>query len=78
LLRVFETKIGYIGHCRFLLEVHLYRRSEFFNGNVLNGDPPRKYTPDEVAQKVEIAKDYKPCKNPSCKKQKCTITGEPT
>ncbi|KAK1645184.1 hypothetical protein QYE76_062989 [Lolium multiflorum] len=49
-----KNKIGYIGHRRFLDKNHPYRRSRLFNGTTETRDPPRKYTPKEVAAKKNI------------------------
>jgi hypothetical protein len=53
-----KNKIGYIGHRRFLDKDHPYRKSRLFNGTTETRDPPRKYTPKEVAAKVEMVKDF--------------------
>ena len=53
-----KNKIGYIGHRRFLHQDHPYRRSRLFNGKTEFRDPPRRYTPKEVAEKVERVKDF--------------------
>ena len=58
-------KIGYIGHRRFLLKDHPYSRSRLFNGKPETRDAPRKFTPEEVKEKVERVKDFTHGKNPS-------------
>ncbi|KAK1604853.1 hypothetical protein QYE76_028526 [Lolium multiflorum] len=74
-----KNKIGYIGHRRFLDKSHPYRRSRLFNGKAETRDPPRKYTPKEVAAKVERVKDFEHGKNPiSRKRKRATVPGEPT
>ena len=74
-----KNKIGYIGHRRFLHKNHPYRRSRLFNGKTEIRDPPRKYTPKEVAEKVERVKDFEHGKNPiSRKRKRATVPGEPT
>jgi hypothetical protein len=75
-----KNKIGYIGHRRFLDKSHPYRRSRLFNGKTETRDPPRKYTPKEVAEKVERVKDFEHGKNPiiSRKRKRATVPGEPT
>ncbi|KAK1667840.1 hypothetical protein QYE76_055999 [Lolium multiflorum] len=74
-----KNKIGYIGHRRFLDKNHPYRKSRLFNGKAETRDPPRKYTPKEVAGKVERVKDFEHGKNPiSRKRKRATVPGEPT
>jgi hypothetical protein len=46
-----KNKIGYIGHRRFLLKNHPYRRSNLFNGKADKRDPPREFT--QVEKKRE-------------------------
>jgi hypothetical protein len=42
-------------------------------------DPPRKYTREELAEKIETVKDYVPRKNPAVNKRKRpVVTDEPT
>jgi hypothetical protein len=57
---------------------HPYRKSKLFNGKAEDREPPRKFTPKEIEEKLEMVKDYKPGKNPQYKKRKCTVEGEPT
>ena len=74
-----KNKIGYIGHRRFLDDSHRYRRSKLFNGKTEKGNPPREFTADEKKEKIELAhKDFKHGKNPTCKKRKRVVKGEPT
>jgi hypothetical protein len=73
-----HNKIGYIGHRRFLAKDHIYRRSKVFNGKIETRDAPRKFTPEEVKEKVERVKDYTPGKNPSNKRKRVAEKGEPT
>ena len=45
---------------------------------LFRSDPPRKYTAEELAEKIELAKDYETGKNPECKKRKRpVVTDEP-
>ena len=71
------NKIGYVGHRRFLPNDHRYRKSKVFNGKFEDREPPRKFTPEEILQKVDRVKDYQPGKNPANKKRQRTVKGEP-
>jgi hypothetical protein len=77
--KALTNKIGYIGHRRFLPKYHTYRRSKLFKEKAEPRDPPRKYTQEELAEKLETVKDYVPGKNPAINKQKRpVVTDEPT
>ncbi|GJS58354.1 hypothetical protein Tco_0653138 [Tanacetum coccineum] len=41
-------KTAYVGHRRFLKKPHKWRRSLEFNGEIENGDPPRKFDRDQI------------------------------
>ena len=73
-----KNKIGYIGHRRFLRTDHPYRRSKLFNGKVEERGPPRKFTVEEIKEKVERVKDFIPGKNPNLRKRKRVPQDEPT
>ncbi|KAK1604788.1 hypothetical protein QYE76_028461 [Lolium multiflorum] len=63
----------------FPLHAAFLWKSRLFNGTTETRDPPRKYTPKEVAAKVERVKDFEHGKNPiSRKRKRATVPGEPT
>ncbi|KAK1605080.1 hypothetical protein QYE76_028753 [Lolium multiflorum] len=63
----------------FPLHAAFLWKSRLFNGTTETRDPPRKYTPKEVAAKVEMVKDFEHGKNPiSRKRKRATVPGEPT
>jgi hypothetical protein len=68
--KALTNKIGYNGHRRFLPKDHPYRRRKLFNGKAQPRDPPRKYTREELVEKLETVKDYVPGKNPAVNKRK--------
>ncbi|GJS00904.1 putative mitochondrial protein [Tanacetum coccineum] len=41
-------KTAYVGHRRFLKKPHKWRRSLEFNGEIEDGDPPRKFDRDQI------------------------------
>ncbi|GKA67502.1 hypothetical protein Tco_0767419 [Tanacetum coccineum] len=41
-------KTAYVGHKRFLKKPHKWRRSLDFNGEIEDGDPPRKFNQDDI------------------------------
>ncbi|GJX23059.1 zinc finger, PHD-type containing protein [Tanacetum coccineum] len=41
-------KTAYVGHKRFLKKPHKWRRSLEFNGEIEDGDPPRKFDRDQI------------------------------
>ncbi|GJZ50266.1 hypothetical protein Tco_0604456 [Tanacetum coccineum] len=41
-------KTAYVGHIRFLKKPHKWRRSLEFNGEIEDGDPPRKFDWDQI------------------------------
>ncbi|GJV60011.1 hypothetical protein Tco_1466111 [Tanacetum coccineum] len=41
-------KTAYVGHRRFLKKPHEWRRSLEFNGEIEDGDPPRKFNRDQI------------------------------
>nr|GEW58163.1 hypothetical protein [Tanacetum cinerariifolium] len=41
-------KTSYVGHRRFLKKPHKLRRSLEFNGEIKDGDPPRKFDQDQI------------------------------
>nr|GEU83235.1 hypothetical protein [Tanacetum cinerariifolium] len=41
-------KTAYVGHKRFLKKPHKLRRSLEFNGEIEDGNPPRKFNPDQI------------------------------
>ncbi|GJT57079.1 hypothetical protein Tco_0992133 [Tanacetum coccineum] len=41
-------KTAYVGHIRFLKKPHKWRRSLDFNGEIEDGDPPRKFDRDDI------------------------------
>ncbi|GKA05770.1 zinc finger, PHD-type containing protein [Tanacetum coccineum] len=41
-------KTAYVGHRRFLKKPHKWRRSLEFNGEIEEGDPPRKFDWDQI------------------------------
>ncbi|GKC84187.1 putative mitochondrial protein [Tanacetum coccineum] len=41
-------KTAYVGHRRFLKKPHKWRRSLEFNGEIEDGDPPRKFNRDQI------------------------------
>ncbi|GKA02623.1 hypothetical protein Tco_0675404 [Tanacetum coccineum] len=41
-------KTAYVGHRRFLKKPHKWRRSLEFNGEIEDGDPPRKFDQDQI------------------------------
>ncbi|GKB76074.1 zinc finger, PHD-type containing protein [Tanacetum coccineum] len=43
-----DGKTAYVGHKRFLKKPHKWRRSHDFNGEIKDGDPPRKFDRDDV------------------------------
>jgi hypothetical protein len=73
-----HNKIGYIGHHRFLPNDHKWRRSRRFNGKYEPKEAPTSFTLAEREERVQRVQDYKPGKNPSTRKRKRGMTGEPT
>ncbi|GJY87074.1 hypothetical protein Tco_0501702 [Tanacetum coccineum] len=51
--RVLE-KTDYVGHIRFLKKPHKWRRSLDFNGEIEDGDPPRKFDRDDIMAQLEV------------------------
>nr|GEW04521.1 hypothetical protein [Tanacetum cinerariifolium]GEW20949.1 hypothetical protein [Tanacetum cinerariifolium] len=48
-------KTAYVGHKRFLKKPHKWRRSLEFNGEIEDGEPPRKFNRDQIqAQLVRL------------------------
>ncbi|GJU58387.1 reverse transcriptase domain-containing protein [Tanacetum coccineum] len=43
-----RSKTAYVGHRRFLKNPHKWRRSLEFNGEIEDGDPPRKFDRDQI------------------------------
>ncbi|GJT74226.1 hypothetical protein Tco_1040951 [Tanacetum coccineum] len=41
-------KIAYVSHIKFLKKPHKWRRSLEFNGEIEDGDPPRKFNRDQI------------------------------
>jgi hypothetical protein len=50
-----KNKIGYIIHRCFLPKDRPYRRSKLFDAKTEPRDPPRKYTQEELAEKLETS-----------------------
>ena len=73
-----KSKVGYVGHRRFLRTDHPYRKSRLFNGKTEFRDPPRRFTTKELEEKVERVKDFEHRKNPINRKRKRATEGEPT
>jgi hypothetical protein len=73
-----HNKIGYIGHRRFLPNDNNWRRSRKFNGKPETRDAPTSFTIAEREERIQRVEDYKPGKNPSNRKRKRGMTGEPT
>ncbi|XP_010233262.1 uncharacterized protein LOC100831630 [Brachypodium distachyon] len=65
-----RNKFGYVGHRRFLPTNHHFRTSKLFNGKAERRGPPRKFTIEEVMEKLGKVEDYKPGKHPDFKKRK--------
>ncbi|XP_010233141.1 uncharacterized protein LOC100826217 [Brachypodium distachyon] len=72
-----RNKIGYVGHRRFLPTNHHFRTSKLFNGKAERRGPPRKFTIEEVMEKLGKVEDYKPGKHPDFKKRKRAEKGTP-
>jgi hypothetical protein len=64
LSRAIRNKLCYIGHRRYLLKTHPWRRSLAFDGKRENRDAPGKFTLEQIEQELEKVKDVRPGKHP--------------
>jgi hypothetical protein len=65
-----RSKIGYIGHYRFLPEGHRLRRNNEFAGLHESNDPPAKFSIEELLAELEKVKDVRPGKPQGSGKRK--------
>lgn len=69
-----RSKIGYLGHRRFLPKGHSWRRcAGKFNGKSEHGTKPMELSGDEILHQLEAVKDVKLGKNPMMKKRKRSV-----
>ncbi|GJW91717.1 hypothetical protein Tco_0169270 [Tanacetum coccineum] len=47
------SKTAYVGHRRFLKKPHKWRSSREFNGEIEDGDPPRKFNRDKILAQLD-------------------------
>ena len=60
--RRIRNKICFIGHRRFLVKNHRWRRSKEFDGQTENRDKPAEFTKEELEEQLEKVKDVRPGK----------------
>ncbi|GJR99000.1 protein kinase, ATP binding site-containing protein [Tanacetum coccineum] len=58
-------KIAYVGHRRFLKKPHKWKRLLEFNGEMENGDPPRKFDRDQIQAQLARLPTHVKGKHPS-------------
>ncbi|GJX77511.1 reverse transcriptase domain-containing protein [Tanacetum coccineum] len=58
-------KTSYVGHRRFLKKPHKWRRSLEFNGEIEDGDPPRKFDQDQIQAQLARLPTFVKGKHPS-------------
>jgi hypothetical protein len=63
LSRAIRNKLCYIGHRRYLVKTHAFRKSLAFDGKRENKDAPGKFTLEEVQEELEKVKDVRPGKH---------------
>ena len=65
-----RSKIGYIGHFRYLTRGHRLRRNNQFAGLHASNDPPSKFTTEELLAELDKVKDVRPGKQQGSRKRK--------
>ncbi|GJR83742.1 hypothetical protein Tco_0154527 [Tanacetum coccineum] len=59
------SKTAFVGHRRFLKKKHKWRRSPEFNGQTDDGDPPRKFTQEDILTQLDRLPTHEKGKHPS-------------
>jgi len=71
-----RSKIGYIGHFRFLPKGHRLRRNNEFVGLHESNEQPSQFTIEELLAELEKVKDVRPGKQQECgKRKRCDMEG---
>ena len=71
-----RSKIGYIGHFRFLPKGHRLQRNNEFVGLHESNEQPSQFTIEELLAELEKVKDVRPEKQQECgKRKRCDMEG---
>jgi len=68
--RRIRNKICYIGHRRWLLLDHPWRKRKDFDGQIEKREKPQEFSAEELREQLERVKDVRPGKHPQSNKRK--------